>query len=286
MASYAPVVEAEHLIDLERVVGPLSSESDSDQEPSRWPRRLFLPALSLGGLCLVCIFAVVASGGADYFRADVEAMQQKAGMYRPGGMPEVPQEPEVSGVDPRLINSVNDLTGGKEHIPSLLRDPLARPEDLTDGNLCANDEELLGKLCYKKCSLLTHGEAPIRLSAFSCGKSRGFQDFFGAKVGTLIPCEGYDVSGDEAGEGCPHKAGTCLVNEEFSLGKCYKRCSDLTDGQFPYRTSAETCCKTKNLLECIEPSQSRFSFSFNVGGGNGPEAKSHSPDVRYTELGH
>ena len=30
---------------------------------------------------------------------------------------------------------------------------------------------------------------------------------------------GYDVSGDEAGNGCPHKAGTCLVNEEFSLGK-------------------------------------------------------------------
>ena len=31
---------------------------------------------------------------------------------------------------------------------------------------------------------------------------------------------GYDVSGDDAGHGCPHKVGTCLVNEEFSLGKC------------------------------------------------------------------
>lgn len=48
---------------------------------------------------------------------------------------------------------------------------------------------------------------------------------------------GYDVSGDEAGHGCPHKPGTCLVNEEFSLGKCYRRCDELTDGQYPYRTS-------------------------------------------------
>ncbi|CAK9097262.1 Uncharacterized protein SCF082_LOCUS45627 [Durusdinium trenchii] len=97
-----------------------------------------------------------------------------------------------------------------------------------DGNRCANDEELLGDLCYKKCSLLTNGEAPVRLSAFSCGKSRGFQDFFKSKVGSdgvenrrlRRERTGYDVSGDDAGHGCPHKVGTCLVNEEFSLGKC------------------------------------------------------------------
>ena len=39
---------------------------------------------------------------------------------------------------------------------------------------------------------------------------------------------GYDVSGDEAGTGCPHKPGTCLVNEEFSLGKC---CWDAAEDQ-------------------------------------------------------
>eukprot|EP00913_Durusdinium_trenchii_P004907 g4554.t1 len=148
------------------------------------------------------------------------------------------------------------------------------------------EEELLGDLCYKKCSLLTNGEAPVRLSAFSCGKSRGFQDFFKSKVGLLVPCEGYDVSGDDAGHGCPHKVGTCLVNEEFSLGKCYKRCDQLTDGQFPYRTSADTCCKSKDLIECIEPYRSKFSTAFNVGGGQGSFAKSHSPDAKFTELSH
>ena len=33
-------------------------------------------------------------------------------------------------------------------------------------------------------------QAPVRLSAFSCAKSRGFEDFFKGKIGTLVPCEG------------------------------------------------------------------------------------------------
>ncbi|CAE7850800.1 unnamed protein product [Symbiodinium sp. KB8] len=282
MVGYAPVVKAEQLLDLEHVVGPMSdSSSDSDTEPARWYQRMLRPALALSALGAMML---LAGGGMQYMRGDLHATQEKTGMYKNDWT--APKESDISGFDPRSINSINALTGGKGHAPAFSTNPLAPPEDLLDGNRCADDEELLGKLCYKKCSLLTDGKAPIRLSAFSCGKSRGFADFFAAKVGTLVPCEGYDVSGDEAGNGCPHKAGTCLVNEEFSLGKCYKRCEDLTVGQYPHRTSADTCCKTKNFLECIDPSNSHFSFGFNVGGGKGAESKSHSPNTKYTELGH
>mmetsp|Transcript_24208 Transcript_24208/g.49673 ORF Transcript_24208/g.49673 Transcript_24208/m.49673 type:complete len:283 (+) Transcript_24208:97-945(+) len=282
MVGYAPVVKAEQLLDLERVVGPMSdSSSDSDTESTRWYQRMLRPALAISA---VGAMMLLAGGGMQYMRGDLRATQEKTGMYNDDWT--APKESDISGFDPRSINSINQLTGGKGHAPAFSTNPLAPPEDLLDGNRCADDEELLGKLCYKKCSLLTDGKAPIRLSAFSCGKSRGFADFFAAKVGTLVPCEGYDVSGDEAGNGCPHKAGTCLVNEEFSLGKCYKRCEDLTVGQYPHRTSADTCCKTKNFLECIDPSNSHFSFGFNVGGGKGDESKSHSPNTKYTELGH
>lgn len=41
-------------------------------------------------------------------------------------------------------------------------------ELLDDGNVCDTNEELFGGLCYKKCSLLTTGEAPIRTSAWTC----------------------------------------------------------------------------------------------------------------------
>ena len=51
------------------------------------------------------------------------------------------------------------LTYAGQDVKIFSAHPLARPEDLLDGNVCADDEELLGDLCYKKCSLLTHGEA-------------------------------------------------------------------------------------------------------------------------------
>eukprot|EP00913_Durusdinium_trenchii_P029645 g27787.t1 len=51
------------------------------------------------------------------------------------------------------------------------------------------------------------------------------------------------------------------------LGKCFKKCSDLTAKQYPVRTSAATCCATSNLIECINPSNSKMSMDFAVGGG-------------------
>lgn len=285
MASYTPAfLQAERLVDLEDVVGDVSSDSDSEgSSVSSWPWRSII--FGTFALTLVILFS---SRSWTLQSSDLLGMEQKTGIYpdRWETVQATTAAPHKSsnGLLPHQIGSVNHLTGGKD-VEIFSTDPLARPENLLDGNVCAHDEELLGTLCYKKCSLLTDGKAPVRLSAFSCAKSKGFEDFFRGKIGLLVPCEGYDVSGDEAGHGCPHKPGTCLVNEEFSLGKCYKRCDELTDGQFPHRTSANTCCKTKNFLECIEPTESTFSFNYNVGGGDGSLAKSHSPNAKFTELG-
>merc|ERR1719210_3160615 len=71
-------------------------------------------------------------------------------------------------------------------------------EDLEDGNECMRDEELFSDaLCYKKCSLLTGGEFPIRTSAFTCCKKHpckwhNTRHDFGL-------CSGFDVAGGNDG---------------------------------------------------------------------------------------
>merc|ERR1719499_2471133 len=63
--------------------------------------------------------------------------------------------------------------------------PLAPKENLKDGNVCDDKEELYGGLCYKKCSLLTQGEAPIRTSSWTCcdGHPCGLSNERGGVVG-------------------------------------------------------------------------------------------------------
>ncbi|CAJ1333288.1 unnamed protein product, partial [Effrenium voratum] len=185
------------------------------------------------------------------------------------------------------IDSVNQLTGGKsgEVVSASATNPMAPSENLVDGNKCCDDEEKFEGLCYKKCSILTNGAYKTRVSAFQCSESSDFQDFFKSKTeGFPIPCTGFDIAGDECAKGCPHNEGACLVTEEMHLGKCYKKCSELTGKEYPVRTSADTCCKTKNLLECFSPANTKFSPDFNVGGGlSGKEADVHSPEVKLTE---
>mmetsp|Transcript_121569 Transcript_121569/g.289002 ORF Transcript_121569/g.289002 Transcript_121569/m.289002 type:complete len:277 (-) Transcript_121569:193-1023(-) len=275
MAAYSPAVQME-LLDLESFV----PSSEDEQTERRWPVR----SLICGTMALAMAAVLLVHGSPARLGADLEAVQLETGLYPDHWESVEAPAATTTGVHAEAINSVNELTGGKD-VKIFSNDPLARPENLKDGNLCSHDEELFGYLCYKKCSLLTNGKAPVRLSAFSCAKSQGFSDFFQPKVGTLMPCKGYDVSGDEAGNGCPHKPGTCLLNEEFHLGKCFKKCDLLTNGQYPHRTSAETCCKTKSLIECIEPTKSIFNTDFNVGGGHGKDEQSHPPEEKLTELG-
>lgn len=146
-------------------------------------------------------------------------------------------------------------------------DSLKPVENLHDGNVCEDDEELFENLCYKKCALLTANQFCIRTSPFSCCASHpcGFSN---QKVMMRTPCNGYDISGDTIGGGCPHQPGACLEDEELNLGICYKKCSLLTNGQYPHRVAAATCCKSQGLF-CLNIFLDKTEADFAVGGGKG-----------------
>lgn len=163
---------------------------------------------------------------------------------------------------------------------------LVPQEEMHDGNVCADNEELYMGLCYKRCSLLTMGAAPIRTSSWTCceGHPCGVMNEHGS-MGDSLMCGGYDVDGQG---GCPHKPGACLVDEEMHLGICYKKCSILTQGEYPHRTAASTCCKETGMLSCMNPWKAKTNPAFDVGGGNGDQDPStpdeaHPPEARLTE---
>uniref|UniRef100_A0A7S1PW66 Uncharacterized protein n=1 Tax=Alexandrium catenella TaxID=2925 RepID=A0A7S1PW66_ALECA len=165
----------------------------------------------------------------------------------------------------------------------------APEENLHDGNVCSDDEELFEELCYKQCRLLTDGEYPERTSSWSCWKGGASSKIFDEKVGSKIPypCKDYDVAGDSMGNGCPHSPGACLEDEEIYLDVCYKKCSLLTNGAYPYRVAISTCCKEKGF-GCLGFWNSMTDQDFSVGGGKGDGDKStpsgmHSPLKELTE---
>eukprot|EP00933_Yihiella_yeosuensis_P063441 TRINITY_DN66592_c0_g1_i1.p1 TRINITY_DN66592_c0_g1~~TRINITY_DN66592_c0_g1_i1.p1 ORF type:complete len:263 (-),score=50.06 TRINITY_DN66592_c0_g1_i1:283-1071(-) len=188
------------------------------------------------------------------------------------------------GLDEWLFDGHHQV-GSTHHSAGMKNAP---SEDMHDGNLCGNDEELFDDLCYAKCSLLTGGSHPVRTSSFSCCKSHPCE-VWNTKVNfPPKPCKGFDVAGDVAGatEGCPHAIGTCLSDEELLLNTCYKKCELLTDGQFPHRISADTCCRTTGL-GCLHPSNLNTDFKrFPVGGGadDGDEATPSKPHPPLTSL--
>ncbi|CAE7226108.1 unnamed protein product [Symbiodinium pilosum] len=200
----------------------------------------------------------------------------------------VTTEPEHAVIN-KQINSVNELTGGtgvsKIVSAQSANNPLAPSENLADGNECSDDEEEFQGMCYKQCAILTNGEMTKRVSAFECSKEAGFMGVFKGKTeGFPMPCQGFDVAGDEAGGGCPHKKGACLKDEELYLGKCFKKCSSLTGNKYMIRTGAETCCSSENVFACMSPTNTKFSPDFNVGGGmSSKESQPHSPEVKLTE---
>merc|ERR1740122_917184 len=70
------------------------------------------------------------------------------------------------------------------------------------------------------------------------------------------------------------------------LGVCYAKCSLLTNGAFPYRMTAATCCKGHGL-GCLNPWNARTSDAFDKGGGGHSDGFSdaHLPDQSLTEAG-
>jgi len=160
-------------------------------------------------------------------------------------------------------------------------------EQMHDGNVCADNEELFEGLCYHKCSLLTLGKETIRSTPWSCCAAEPciVPSHEAVEVGTKPACSGFDVSGTG---GCPHKPGACLTDEELHLGQCYKRCDVLTNGQYPHRLAAMTCCKTDRFMGCLNFRNVETRPSFAVGGGAGDHdpstpAQVHAPDQSLTE---
>ncbi|CAK8995111.1 unnamed protein product [Durusdinium trenchii] len=161
-------------------------------------------------------------------------------------------------------------------------------ENRQDGNVCADDEEKFEGICYKKCSILTQGTHKIRTTAFTCCSADKIEDcgFSNQEVKMSI-CGGFDVAGDINGqEGlCPHKKGSCYLNEEMYLGMCYKKCSDLTDGAYTHRISAFSCCNNENILACnpfsFGTSNVKSAVSFNAGGKL--DSSPHNPVPELTE---
>jgi hypothetical protein len=152
-------------------------------------------------------------------------------------------------------------------------------EDLSDGNVCADDEELFMKLCYKKCSLLTaqdpDGVHGIRTTAWSCCKSEPCK-LANQKWTFPRPCSGFDTSGDSTGSACPHSPGACLADHELFLGVCYRRCAldDMAGVEFRFRMSPVSCCRSSSKLKCLL-SNVRVNQSYALDA--------HLPNVSLTE---
>merc|ERR1712007_66785 len=125
----------------------------------------------------------------------------------------------------------------------------------------------------------------IRVTAFSCCKERPC-GVANEKTDSIIPCQGYDVSGRD---GCPHLPGACLVDEEYFLGLCYKQCALLSNGTYPHRATPFTCCKDDGL-DCYNPfgKSAKSSDEFGVAGGSedhdlATPGRAHGPLVVLTE---
>jgi len=252
------------------------------------PRRT-AAALLLLGATLVATWSTTGAGvprGQSLRRGNVTSDVSLSSAFELGK--------ELFDANAKILGDSDDvdvLSGPAPGVGPMIHAPV---EDLHDGNFCDDDEEMLGKLCYKKCSLLTDGKYPTRSTAWSCcagGEGgKGKCGLFNQKMSPWI-CGGFDVSGDRAGNGCPHPAGACLDNEEVHLGRCYKKCSDLTDGKYPTRIAAATCCKSTEKWKCLDLRNVKTRTAFDVGGGKGDGDKRtpsspHWPMREVTEQVH
>lgn len=166
------------------------------------------------------------------------------------------------------IEALENLTHSLTHMHG---HELDGHNDMNDGNQCPDNEEELGGMCYQRCQDLTGGTHPIRTTAFSCCKAEPCNAFNSVFTNPMKFCRGLDVGGRQKGWGCPHAPGDCLLNEEFHLGSCYKKCLVLTDGEYPFRRSADSCCKMNDYLDCLQARNVWTDASFDIGGGDGDE---------------
>jgi len=246
--------------------------SDSSEEVSEERRRFITLRRAipfLGGTVAVVVVLALAKLGSNHgaARSDMSGLVQKSdwqnsGVFNPVGMPASEQASQAS-----------------------------KPtENLNDGNSCQDDEEEFMSLCYKKCSIITQGTHPYRTSAFTCCKADSKDEcgLTNQEVNTKI-CGGFDVAGNINGQesACPHSFGTCYENEELYLGQCYKKCSILTNNQYPNRVTPFSCCSGTGFA--CNPfglgENVKSSTSYNVGGKDTTSSNvaAHYPEKSITE---
>mmetsp|Transcript_24452 Transcript_24452/g.69709 ORF Transcript_24452/g.69709 Transcript_24452/m.69709 type:complete len:316 (-) Transcript_24452:245-1192(-) len=293
--------------------GPECVEEGVAPAPRRW--RLTAAALAAGVGALALVGLRGAAPGPQH--GEVAAAEEKVGIIAIadslatglGASAKVAEE--VRDIYPDLMDAWGNLTQPAEEFKRMMANgtlsgalssadlaklssmgakELLHPNTVNrhDGNVCGADEESYQGMCYQKCSLLTSNAYPIRSTAWSCCQAEPCSFFNSKFVHSLLPCEGFDVSGSKEGEGCPHFPGSCMENEEFSLGICYKKCALLTNNTFPYRSGADTCCRYNNHFACMDALNVNSSMAFNVGGGLGDKTeatpgKAHGPIPALTE---
>jgi len=259
------------------VVGSSHGKAQSDEDTQA--------SLQLFGIAALATAASTLQSGAKMIK-DVEAAApavetQANSVFQPltDLKTQLKTKPGVSALKVNLTEMSN-----------LTKSELLHPvdQDRNDGNVCPEDEELHANLCYKKCSALTAGKYPIRTTAFSCCAEEPCS-FFNSKFSNVLSyCSGFDVSGNSEGKECPHAPGSCMANEEFNLGMCYKKCAILTNNTFPFRSAASTCCRYNNHVACLDALNTLTKPEYNVGGGMDDGHAStpnitHAPMQRLTE---
>lgn len=182
----------------------------------------------------------------------------------------------------RRLDDVADFFFGDDRPGTSQTSGAASNMDTSDGNVCQDDEELFNGLCYKTCRLLTGGSSPVRTSPWTCCGDPCNPSSLKHNVGM---CSGFDIAGGD-GKSCPHDPGACYADEELHIGQCYKKCSALTQGKFPYRIAGATCCRAKGY-GCFKPWNLKTKPNYSTGGSqscaNGAMCGPHAPVKSLTE---
>merc|ERR1712032_1440027 len=84
-----------------------------------------------------------------------------------------------------------------------------------------------------------------------------------------VPSSVNAIGGENSGNGCPHRPGGCLQDEELLADMCYMQCSLLTYGMLKHRNTANACCKSESPLAMLELGGCNVDTKYAIGGGNG-----------------
>jgi len=256
-----------------------SSEYSSDDEAStNWVRRGGVVLMSVGAIagCAAVLMLAYAALGDSSKRVEgptSAAQSVKLADTLPISMPTTtspfvgtPPFPSVLYASSAPAAAASAVDQALPEVANKRRHPNRPDESMHDGNVCDDTEELYAGLCYTKCDVLTSAAYPHRSTAFSCCATDNCANIFNLKAASLLPCNGFDVSSADNGTACPHFPGVCLEDEEQFMGQCYEKCSMLTNGEYPNRVAAATCCKTEGMA-CFNPLNDKTAASFLVGGG-------------------